>query len=225
MTLGPNMKSIEFYFDYLSPYAYFAWNRLEGFCEDHNLKLEIKPVAFGKLLDHWGQLGPAEIPPKREWLANYCVFYAKQHQLPLAFPKFHPFNSLPALRASLVEVSGELQPVLISEIFRAGWGDGHDIGDPRVLEEIATRLGFNVENLRRQISSEEVKASLKRNTSEAIEKGVFGIPTIIYDGDLYWGSDQFDYLSQCLRNEYVPDRALIKQIIERPRAIDRKRNK
>jgi len=118
------MKSLEFYFDYLSPYAYFAWKRVESICASNNLELSIKPVVFGKLLDHWGQLCPAEIPPKREWLVKYCLFYAQQNQLPLRFPKHHPFNSLPALRASLAEVSGPHQRKLVSAIFDSGWGRG-----------------------------------------------------------------------------------------------------
>ena len=80
------MKELEFYFDYLSPYAYFAWHGLERLCQDQVIEVTFKPVVFGKLLDYWGQLGPAEIPPKREWLMRYCLFYARRHRIPIAFP-------------------------------------------------------------------------------------------------------------------------------------------
>ena len=69
-------KSIHFYFDYISPFAYFAWRQLPSIAEKYNRRIEAHPVVFGKLLDHWGQLGPAEIAPKRNWLHQFCLRYA-----------------------------------------------------------------------------------------------------------------------------------------------------
>ena len=216
------MKPLTFYFDYLSPYAYFAWGRIEDFCRNHNTELIAKPVVFGKLLDRWGHLGPAEIAPKREWLIKYCLFYAETNNLPLTFPKNHPFNSLPALRASLKEVSGDHQHDLISAIFEAGWGRGADIGQVEVIAEIADGVGLDRDNVVGAISSPEVKSLLKDNTDEAITQGVFGIPTMIYNNELFWGNDQFDYLSQIINGTYKVDEVLFRDILARPRAIDRK---
>jgi len=217
------MQQLEFYFDYLSPYAYFAWNELDTFCQDHGLAPSIKPVVFGKLLDHWGQLGPAEILPKREALIRYSLYYASTNHLPLAFPKNHPFNSLPALRASLPMVSGSRQAELVSAIFSAGWGKGQDIGDPAIIIKIAERVGIDRQAVAEAIVSENVKQALKDNTAEAIEKGVFGIPTMVYDDNLYWGNDQFAFLSAVIRGTYKTDINRFNDAKNRIRAIDRKR--
>lgn len=217
------MKPLEFYFDYLSPYAYFAWNRLEGFCRDHEVELVVKPVVFGKLLDHWGHLGPAEIAPKREWLIKSCLFYAKLHNLPFSSPACHPFNSLAALRASLPSISGVHQQRLISAIFDAGWGQGFDIGDTAVICRIAADVGLDAGKLEKTIQTADVKSSLKANTDEAIAKGVFGVPTMVYEKDLFWGNDQFEYLSHIIKGTYKDDELLVKDILNRPRAIDRRR--
>lgn len=219
------MKSLEFYFDYLSPYAYFAWNKIEKFAADHHVELIIKPVVFGKLLDHWGQLGPAEIPPKRAWLTKYCMYYATTNNLPLKFPKSHPFNSLSALRASLKIVSGEHQAKLISEIFLAGWGESQDIGDIEVIANVATKIGLDGDEIKESINNIEVKEALKNNTADAISKGVFGIPTMIFEGELFWGNDQFEYLSNLIKGNYQVNMEQLQELATRPRGIDRDRVK
>ena len=149
--------SLDFYFDYLSPYAYFAWRKIPQFCHDHGLELNIRPIVFGKLLDHWGQLGPAEIPPKREWLAKYCYRYAQLHGFEFNGPKYHPFNSLAALRLSLSEVCGVDQEKVVSAIFEAGWSRGRDIGNLDVLKEILQACGVDSEALSGQIAQPTIK--------------------------------------------------------------------
>ena len=89
---------IHFYFDFISPYAYFAWRKLPALAEKYNREIEAHPIVFGKLLDKWGQLGPAEIPPKRSWLNQYCLRYAALNGFEYNPPKIHPFNPLAALR-------------------------------------------------------------------------------------------------------------------------------
>jgi len=216
------MRPLEFYFDYLSPYAYFAWNRVEKFCVEHEVDLVVKPVVFGKLLDHWGHLGPAEIEPKREWLFKYCLFYAQTNDLQLSMPKYHPFNSLYALRASLELVSGKYQRDLVSAIFQAGWGNGLDIGDVEVISKVASGVGLNPDQLKKEIGSSRIKAALKDNTEEAISKGVFGVPSMIYEKHVLWGNDQFEFLSSLIKGTFELDKSLFDDVISRPRAIDRK---
>jgi 2-hydroxychromene-2-carboxylate isomerase len=215
-------RHLDFYFDYLSPYAYFAWRNITKFCKDHELELRAHPVVFGKLLDHWGQLGPAEIPPKREWLAKYCYRYAQQHGFEFNGPKFHPFNSLPALRLSLNEVIGMNQEKVISAIFEAGWSQGKDIGDLNELISILDSLGVDGTALSEQINKHSVKEILKQETNNAIELGVFGIPTMIIDGQLFWGNDQFDHMSLYVEGNDSLDTGKVTEALGRKRAIDRK---
>lgn len=215
------MKPLEFHFDYISPFAYFSWCRIESFCDEHDLELILKPVVFGKLLDHWGQLGPAEVPPKREWLFRYAMFYAADHDLPLACPPHHPFNPLAALRASLQPVCGQSQRALVSALFHAGWGKGQDLGDPEVVCEIASGVGLDADAVRHAIGQREIKQLLKQQTDEAIALGVFGVPTLVHEGEIFWGNDQFDHLSKVIRGSYHRNEAHYQDLIKRPRASDR----
>ena len=217
-----NTRYLDFYFDYLSPYAYFAWRKLEKFCEDHDLEARLHPVVFGKLLDYWGQLGPAEIPPKREWLAKYCYRYAQQHGFEFNGPKYHPFNSLAALRLSLREVSGIDQEKVVSAIFDAGWSQGKDIGDVMELISISESIGVDGTALSEQITKPSTKEILKQETASAIELGVFGIPTMIIDEQLFWGNDQFDHMSLYVEGNDALDADQVSESLRRKRAIDRK---
>ena len=212
---------IHFYFDFISPYAYFAWRKLPTLAKKYNCELEAHPVVFGKLLDKWGQLGPAEIPPKRSWLNQYCLRYAALNGFEYNPPKKHPFNPLAALRMSLKEVSGIDQLRVIDALFKGGWSQGADLGDLSVLISLLTDQAINGEILSLQISESDAKNLLINETNNAIEKGVFGVPTIIIDDNLFWGNDQMNHIELLLDGKDPLGKAKLNQE-ERPRAIDRK---
>jgi 2-hydroxychromene-2-carboxylate isomerase len=215
-------RYVDFFFDYLSPYAYFAWRRIPEFCRAHHRELRVHPVVFGKLLDHWGQLGPAEIAPKRQWLIKYCHRYAQQHSFVFNGPKYHPFNPLPALRLSLRQIGGTNQEKIISAIFEAGWSQGKDIGDPHELVSLLDSIDVDGITLFEQINEPSVKEFLKQETDGAIELGVFGVPTMIIDEQLFWGNDQFDHMSLYIEGNDPIDAVEVAKALDRKRAIDRK---
>jgi 2-hydroxychromene-2-carboxylate isomerase len=214
-------SKIHFYFDFISPYAYFAWRKLPALAKKYNREIEAHPVVFGKLLDKWGQLGPAEIPPKRNWLNEYCFRYAALNGFKYNPPKKHPFNPLAALRMSLKEVSGDDQLRVIDSIFEEGWSHGADLGDLSTLTSLLTRQSIDGETLSKKVSESEIKELLIDETTYAIEKGVFGVPTIIIDDNLFWGNDQMDHIELLLDGKDPLDRERLNDQ-ERPRAIDRK---
>jgi len=90
------MTKAKWYFDFLSPFAYLQLARFQKL--PPNLEVTTVPVVFGAILKHWGQLGPAEIPPKRRFVYRFFQWKADQLGLPFAMPQMHPFNPLPALR-------------------------------------------------------------------------------------------------------------------------------
>jgi 2-hydroxychromene-2-carboxylate isomerase len=215
-------QHLDFYFDYLSPYAYFAWRQIVPLCDRYQVELRIHPVVFGKLLDHWGQLGPAEIPPKREFVYKYCYRYARLHGFAFNPPKYHPFNPVHALRLSLKEVCGDRQRQVVSAIFNAGWSQGQDIGNPTELAAIVDALGLDGAALWEKATTRETKETLKQETREGIKQGVFGVPTVIVGGQLFWGNDQLEYITLCLEGADPLDAEQVTATLARPRAIDRK---
>jgi len=215
-------KSIHFYFDYISPYAYFAWRRLPSLAKKYNRQIEAHPIVFGKLLDKWGQLGPAEIPPKKNWLNRYCLRYSAINGFEYNPPKTHPFNPLAALRMSLKEVSGINQFQVIDAIFEGGWSQGADLGDLPTLISLLEKQSIDGVNFSQQISKRYVKDSLINETKVAIDMGVFGVPSIIIDDNLFWGNDQMEHIELLLAGKDPLNRKKLNLHESRPRGIDRK---
>ena len=216
------LKVIHFYFDYISPYAYFAWRRLPALANKYDCLIEPHPVVFGKLLDKWGQLGPAEIEPKRKWLNQYCLRYSALNGFEYNPPKKHPFNPLAALRMSLKEVCGTNQSKVIDTIFEGGWCQGKDLGDLDTLIFLLEKQSIDGKNLSEKVSEPDVKKLLAFETGKAIEQGVFGVPTVIIDGNLFWGNDQIEHIELLLAGKDPLDRKKLNVHEKRDRAIDRK---
>ena len=216
------LKSIHFYFDYISPYAYFAWHKLPSIAKKFNCLIEVHPVVFGKLLDKWGQLGPAEIPPKKKWLNEYCLRYAAINKIEYNPPKKHPFNPLASLRMSLKAVSGINQLQVIDTIFKGGWGQGKDLGDLATLISLLEKKSIDGKYLGEQVSKNYVKKLLINETNSAIEKGIFGVPSIIIDDNLFWGNDQIEYIELLLAGKDPLDKKKLNAHEARSRGIDRK---
>jgi 2-hydroxychromene-2-carboxylate isomerase len=179
--------------------VYLAWPRVRRLCEKRGAQLVVQPVLFAGLLNHWGQLGPAEIPPKGLFVLKDCARQAALAGMPLRMPRFHPFNSLTALRVSSSEVSGANQARVIDALFHAGWGEGKDLGSTEEITEILDRAGLDGKALVARTAEPAVKEALRAATENAVGRGVFGIPTMIVEGELFWGNDQIEHVDRHLR--------------------------
>lgn len=211
-----SMKELNFYFDYLSPFSYFAWNSLKKF---QDLNLHYKPVALGPLLNHWGIKGPGEVTPKREFLLKQCLRLSAKNQIDFTTPKTHPFNSLYALRLSLKGVAGELQPKVIEVLWKAGWQSRIDMGEPDELLKVLKDAGLPADELYEKSFSKEAKVELKANIKEAISFGVFGVPTMVTNKELFWGNDALEDLKNFLDgNDLLDKEKLNKLLASTPRA-------
>ncbi len=184
------MKHITFYFDPISPYAYLAFERLPHALEGISHSVTYKPVLFGAILQHFGQLGPAEIVPKRTWTYRQINWLAKQQGTPLQMPASHPFNPLGLLRVALAcGKDGTCNRYVTEALFRHVWLGGQDASDVQRLHALTEQL-----KPARAMDDPAVKAELKSNTDAAVAKGIFGVPTMEIDGQLFWGLDALPML-------------------------------
>jgi 2-hydroxychromene-2-carboxylate isomerase len=188
------MDKLSFYFDYISHNAYLAWVRLMPLCEKHDLIPDPVPVLFGALLKANDQLGPAEIRDKSLWMLRDVLRKSKQHDIPIAPPASHPFNPLAALRATCTEMSAGQRIALVTALFEATWVYGRDVADASVVADVAASVGLDAEQVTKDAHSDEVKTRLRRQTEEALASGVFGVPTMILQGRLFWGFDDLGSL-------------------------------
>jgi 2-hydroxychromene-2-carboxylate isomerase len=197
------MKTAHWYFDFISPFAYLQSEVLHRF--DNKLAIRPVPVLFAGLLKHWGQKGPAEMATKRRFTYRQVQWLAEHNGIPFRFPPQHPFNPVRALRAA-VALGGSLET--IHEIFRFIWREGRDPNDPAEWAELARRL--NAPDLDARCNSPEVKSQLLQHGEQALAAGVFGVPTLVIDKELFWGFDAtgmaLDYLADpamFARGEYT----------------------
>ena len=179
-------------FDVISPFAYLAFGQLARL--PANVEIEFVPVLFAGMLEHFGQIGPAEIPSKRRSTYRFVLWRAQRMGIPMRMPPAHPFNPLAALRL-IIAAGSDARAVetVLSAVFR----DGRDVSDPAVIGGLAATLG--VANPHAALSDPKVKERLRENTNWAITRGVFGVPTLVIGEEFFWGQDAmemaFDYVT------------------------------
>jgi 2-hydroxychromene-2-carboxylate isomerase len=184
------MKHITFYLDFISPYAYLAFEKLPETLKGISYSVTYKPLLFAGLLKHHGQLGPAEMAGKREWTYRQVLWLAHQHGIALQLPATHPFNPLALLRLAVAcDARGTPNRYVCEAIFRHVWQTGLDAADPQRVAALAAQLAPRCD-----ASGADVKAQLTAHSDEAIAQGVFGVPTLAVDGRLFWGLDALPML-------------------------------
>jgi 2-hydroxychromene-2-carboxylate isomerase len=209
------MKKADWYFDFVSPFAYFGLIRLGSI--DRQLDINHRPVLFAGLLNHWQQKGPAEIPAKRAWTYRWCAWTAAQQGIAFRCPAVHPFNPLPYLRLAIA--AGNTRPAIL-RIFEALWTTGADPGDERVLGALAHSLNVDLQSL----GEPALKDQLRSETGQAITRGVFGVPTLVVDDELFWGADATDFVRAYLADPGIVATEEMRRIAHLPIGATRRQN-
>ena len=192
------MKTVDFFFDFLSPFSYFAWLNHRQVARDLPISFNYRPVLMGKIFSHWEIKGPGEIPPKRHYLLKACFRYAALKGFDFIPPERHPFNPLYALRLATISCAGEEQEKVIDTIWRLVWARGKTADDPERLLEWLNSQGLKGSELMEAAFSPGAKHELKNNTAEAIEKKVFGVPSFVLGEEVFWGNDSLETLKSFL---------------------------
>ncbi len=176
------MASADWYFDFISPFAYLQSEQLALL--GPSVRVRYRPVLFAGLLNAHGQKGPAELPRKRVFTYRYLIWEAQRLGIAFKMPPEHPFNPLPLLRLA---IACDCAPEAVHRIFRFVWRDGRLPDLPIEWAELVAAL--ELPDADRRIATPEVKDELRRNTDEAIARGVFGVPTLVIGEELFWGAD------------------------------------
>lgn len=192
---------IDFYFEFASPYAYLAADRLEAIAKAHGRAVTWRPIMLGAAFKLTGMRPTVDQPLRREYLLHDIARFARLLGLPLTPPAVMPVNSLAASRAVLW--TAETDPALAKRLARAllgaHWAEGRDIGPPEAVAEVARPLGIDESRLLEAVADPRIKQRLKDETEAALERGVFGSPFIVVDGEPFWGADRLDQVERWLR--------------------------
>lgn len=192
------MKPLTFWFDVVSPYAYLAFERLPHALEGLSYSVDYRPVLFAGMLKHWGQKGPAEVEPKRQWTFRQVHWLAHTHGIELQMPAEHPFNPLALLRLAFACTRPGATPNrrVVEAVFHHVWRGGGDPNDAQRLAALSAALAPPQDP-----AADAVKDALRASTDAAIARGVFGVPTIELDGRLFWGVDALPMVAAALRGD------------------------
>ncbi len=208
--------TVEFFFDPVSPYAWLAVEQIDRVIEAGG-HIRCRPILFAALLNANGTKGPAEVPVKRAYVFRDVMRQAKQLKVPFRGPPRHPFNPLAALRA-IHAIEGDAERLALARhLLVAAWREGIDIADPDSLSSVLQRHGFDAESVRAASATPEVKLRLRRGTQEALDVGVFGVPTFRLHGELFWGADRINAVLWALKGGTIDD-AFYKGVLARPAA-------
>ncbi|MCK8658983.1 2-hydroxychromene-2-carboxylate isomerase [Pseudomonas umsongensis] len=193
-------KTVEFYFDLGSPATYLAYTQLPKICAQTDSQLIYVPFLLGGVFKATGNASPATIPAKGRYMFIDLDRYAKRYGVPLTINPHFPINTLVLMRA----VTGvqlrqpERFAAFIDCLFKALWIDGRDLNDPATVGAVLSENGFDPQEILALSAEEEVKIALKDTTEKAVQRGVFGAPSMFVDGQLFFGQDRLDFVVEAL---------------------------
>lgn len=191
-------KTVEFYYDYGSPASYLAWTQLPDLCKRHGASLDYRPVLIGGLFKLTGNVSPVTIPPKGKWFFEDAKRHADHYGVPFLKNPFFIINSLPLMRGAIwAEREGCLEDYNRT-MFEACWVDGRNLNDPDEIMRTLTSSGFDAKAVSEAIQETEIKLALINTTQEAVDRGIFGVPTMFIGDAMHFGQDRLDWVDRAL---------------------------
>ena len=185
-------KLIDFYFDFISPYSYLAFNKLKSLNKDNQININYKPILLGGLHNLGGITAPAFNERKMKNMKNDCELIATKNNIHFKWNTKFPINSLYLMRGYLL-INDDLKEKYFDFCFNAYWKDNIDIADEKNITIILENIGFNKKDFFDGIKDLKIKEKLKDLTKNAFDKDIFGAPTFVVNNKIFWGQDRLDY--------------------------------
>ena len=189
--------TFDFFYDLGSPYSYLASTQLEGMESRSGVAARLLPITLGGLRKTTGHQMPP--PAQLKYMSEDTARWAKQYGVPMQIPQVFPASTIKALRAALAADRLGKQREAMRALFHTYWGEGNDLSDPAVIERALSGAGLDGAALVKATDEDEIKDLLKRNTSLAIDRGVFGVPTFFVGERSFWGNDRLHFVEAELR--------------------------
>ena len=185
-------KSIDFYFDFVSPYSYLAHKRIRKIEERKNIKFKYKPILLGGLHNLVGITAPAFVNKKAKYMIRDCKIIAKKFNINFMFNSMFPISTVNLMRG-LISIKIDKKNIYIDKFFDAYWSKGLNLGKEKVIISILKKCKINKNDFKKNIKNEKIKKKLKILTRNAYEKDIFGAPTFVVNNKIFWGQDRLDY--------------------------------
>jgi len=187
------IKPFDFYFDFISPYSFLAHKEIRKIENKEGCKIRYIPILLGGLHNLHGIKAPAFIPAKAKHMIKDCKLIAEKNEIKFKFNSYFPIRSLNLMRGVLVAEEDNIKNYYIDNIFNTIWQDGLNMNDEIIIQKVLKNLNANPKTFALRSTSSLIKDSLRKKTTEAYEKGIFGAPTFVVNDKIFWGQDRLEF--------------------------------
>lgn len=191
-------KELEYYFDVGSPTAYLSWTQMPKLIEATNATVSYKPILLGGIFKASGNSTPVAVPAKGKWMMSDLALWANKYDAPLKMNSKFPVNTLYLMRGLLAYKDDERFTTLGDAIFDGMWVSDKDMTDMETVASIVASANIEPAEFAEKINDPEIKQGLIEATQEAVNKGLFGAPSFIVNGQLYFGQDRMEFVKEAL---------------------------
>jgi len=186
------IKSIDFYFDFISPYSYLAHKKIKTLKEKKNINFNYKPILVGGLHNLQGITAPAFIKPKLKHMISDCNLIAEKDKSDFIWNSKFPINSLNIMRGYIF-INNDVKDSYLNFIFDAYWKNNLDTSNEKVLMSILEKYKINSNDFFEGIKESKIKDKLKTVTQAAHDREIFGAPTFVVNNKIFWGQDRLEF--------------------------------
>ena len=191
-------KRVEFYFDVGSPSGYLAWSQLPAIAGETGAEIEYRPVLLGGIFKATNNVTPAQIPAKGRYLSLDLARFARRYGVPLVYNSAFPINTIGLMRGAVAALQAGQLEAYLDVIYPAFWEHDVDLGRPEEVVRCLQEGGLDAEFLMRRTQDDEVKADLRERSDAAVERGLFGIPTMFVGDEMFFGQDRLEWVREAL---------------------------
>ena len=195
-------KTVEFYFDVGSPTAYLAHKRLQQLKQQYGCMIDYHPILLGGLFKASGNSSPVMVPAKgRYMMMDDLPRFAKLYDVPLNSNPHFPINTLNLMRGAVAALDSGYFEAYIDTVFKAIWVDSKNMGDLETVIGTLTAGGLDADSILASTQNPVVKQTLIDNTDSAVQRGLFGAPTMFVDGEMFFGQDRLQFIEIALQTK------------------------
>ena len=186
-------KSIEFYFDFSSPYSYIGYKEIKKLEKKNLLKIKYMPIFLGGLHNSAGITPAAFIALKLKYMIQDAKLICEKKNIKFIFNSYFPIKTVNFMRGVIIAEEDNFEKIYIEKIFNAIWKDGLNMNDSTVVEKVLKNMDLNPEIFLTKASNEKIKNKLRKLTDDSLKKGIFGAPTFLVNKKIFWGQDRLSY--------------------------------
>ena len=186
-------KTIEFYFDFSSPYAYIGYKEIQKLEKKNSFKVKYMPIFLGGLHNSAGITPAAFISIKAKYMIRDTKLIAEKKNIKFNFNSYFPIKTVGFMRGAIVAEKDNFEKIYIEKIFNSIWKDGLNMNDPIVIDKVLKNMDINPQTFLSKAADQKVKDKLRKLTDDALKNGIFGAPTFLVNKKIFWGQDRLSY--------------------------------